>query len=187
MLKSEATLPGEALAVMEEFEAGRGARQFDGIIRATIAGRPIFDFKTRRVHVEPARRTARTPSPGDSVIGHVESAQNAVVNVFIHRVNGRLSPGGFTAMMQTRPSQRSRGGRVALCRAGDVIRATVVSDQNAIIQLSLDGPNDGVVYAMCSVCGGSMARVDHRIKCVECGNVEERKLAPDFGSPALEE
>jgi len=39
----------------------------------------------------------------------------------------------------------------------------------------------GVVYALCGNCGKLLLRGGDRAKCDECGNVEERKLAADFG------
>jgi len=174
--------PGERLAVIEEFEPGEGVYMYGGEVRAAKVGEPVFDMKERRASVRPLRDVIGVPKVGDSVIGVVESTQGNVVNVKIEVVNGRYSQAGFTAMLQVRPTlQSGRGGvRRTVCKPGDVVRARVISNLNSIIHLAMDRPEEGVICTVCSVCGGRVVRVRSRVKCIECSNVEDRKLASDF-------
>lgn len=175
------TLPGEELAVIEEFDGGEGTYVAGGVVRAAVAGTPAYDLQSRVVRVEAKKPTTRLPKPGDTIVGQVENVQGNIANVKIHYVNGMVSEAGFTGLLIVR--QNRFGGRrrpTTYFKAGDIVRARVVSVKNAIIHLSIDRAEDGVVYAVCSLCGGRMAKIDGRIKCVECGGVEERKLAPDF-------
>ncbi len=66
-------------------------------------------------------------------------------------------------------------------KAGDLIRAKVSSTKNSIYHLSLDDPGAGVIETVCSNCGGNvMALSRDRVKCKECGFVDERILSEDF-------
>jgi exosome complex component CSL4 len=202
-------LPGDELAVLEEFEAGSGAYPDYATIRAEQLGQPVFDMTKRMVSVRPLKSAqTRMPKVGDYVTGLVESAQSSVVNVRILSINNVSSDNGFTGMVMLH-NERSfdgskRGGyregrgrgsrdrdddrdrderprRTVVCKTADIVKARVVSTLNSIIHLSFDGDDLGVVAASCSNCGSPMLRVHDKAKCPECGNIEERKLALDFG------
>jgi len=176
-------LPGDKLGVIEEYEPGEGAAALEGVVRSLSVGEPIFDVKRHVVSVSKARPIKSIPRPGDSVIGPVESLQSSIANLLIRYVNDRENRSSFTAMLSLRPKgpPRGRQRKTTVCRPGDWLRATVASDKNSILQLSLDGPNDGVIHATCSNCGGPVDGDNNRIRCRLCGALDERKLAPDFG------
>ena len=71
-------------------------------------------------------------------------------------------------------------------RLGDVVRCRVFSLLNGIIHLSIDDDKTGVIFALCGNCGRPLQKGGNRAKCVECGNVEERKLASDFGRTPIQ-
>jgi len=71
-------------------------------------------------------------------------------------------------------------------KLGDIVRCGVHSLMNGMIHLSLNDDHAGVIYALCSNCGKPLLRAGSRVKCVECGNVEERKLADDFGQTPVQ-
>ncbi|MBI4258911.1 MAG: exosome complex RNA-binding protein Csl4 [Thaumarchaeota archaeon] len=181
-------VPGDKLGVIEEFEAGEGALTHDGVVRAICVGQVSIDLRKHVVGISKVRQGTRIPVPNDSIMGKVESAQSSTANISINYVNGKENRGNFTGLIllrTARPMGRGRQRSTTVCKTGDWVRATVISDKNAIIHLSLDGQKDGVIYAVCSICGGSLFRVDSRAKCDLCGNIEDRKLAPDFGNTEL--
>lgn len=80
----------------------------------------------------------------------------------------------------------ARGERPTYVKLADVVRARVASMLNGMNQLSIDEPHLGVLAALCSVCGTPLVRGDGgRARCENCGNVEERKFADDFGQPDI--
>lgn len=182
--KPKFATPGEKLAVIEEFGVGKGAYLSEGIIRASVIGEAFYDFKRRLTGVKPVRFVSGVPKPGDEVIGQVEAFQTNIIAVKIYYINGIRSQAGFTGLI-IGPLRKVKGKTGTLCKPGDLVKAKVVSDVNAIIHLSIDGPDLGVVHTSCSVCGGSVKKVGGKLKCIECGNVEERKLSFDFGKVAL--
>lgn len=182
------TLPGDELATMEEFNAGEGTYTNLGAIRAIKLGWARYDFKKREASVEGQRQPTGVPRPGASIIGQIESIGGNVINVRVYYVGDVKSSGRFTGMLLLKPEggrgrARSRGPIVG--KPGDILRARVTSNRNAIIHLSIDGEEDGVIYTICSICGGRVIRAGRRVKCVECGIIDERRLASDFGQAPL--
>lgn len=179
-------LPGDALAVSEEFLPGKNVYDSDGTVRALLMGNVVRDFAQREVSVKPVS-VAKTPSVGDVVTGQVEVAQTSTANMKIYYLNGFPTQGGFAGSILLREERRGgRGVRRTQVKLGDIVRAKVASTLNAIIQLAINEPHLGVIATLCSNCGRPLSRGNGRAKCNECGNVEERKFADDFGREPIQ-
>ena len=180
MLKiPDKVLPGTKLASIEEFEGGQGTYTRDDYVRALFLGRAQYDMKARKVTIQPVKTRSMIPSQGDSVTGTVEVAHSSMLSLKILSINGKDSAAGFTGLLFLN-IQRGRGRRPIIGKYSDLVRATVVSNRNGIIQLALEGKDDGVLSAVCSSCGSKVSRHGTRIKCSFCGLLEERGLSPDF-------
>ncbi|MEM2883564.1 MAG: exosome complex RNA-binding protein Csl4 [Nitrososphaerales archaeon] len=173
-------IPGDKLAVIEEFEAGEGTYVDDGVIRANTLGVVHKNFAERRIEVK-RKKTVKIPKAGDIIIGQVESAQAFDISIRIHFLNNEPSQKGFVGMLLLREDENKVGKNKIPCKVGDLVRAKVSANVDMIIILSLLCSNCGVIYAVCSVCGGKLVKMDTRLKCVECGNIEHRLVAPDYG------
>src|SRR5579871_6744164 len=114
-------LPGDTLAVSEEFLPGKNAYDADGTIRALLTGTPIRDIKQREVSVKPTV-IAKIPSVGDTVTGQIETAQSSVSNLKIYYVNGQPSTGGFVGLVFLREERGGRGVRRTPVKLGDIVR-----------------------------------------------------------------
>jgi len=179
--KTPIVLPGDKLAVSEEFLPGPHAYDDSGLIRALVVGRVHRDTKNMEISVKPAAE-AGVIKVGDVVVGQVEGAQAGSANVKICYLNGKPTDKDFTGSLSLRSDRRGRGGpRGPPVKLGDVVRCRVFSLLNGIIHLSVNEDEMGVMYALCGSCGRSLLRGGNKAKCDECGNVEERKLAADFG------
>jgi len=178
--KGKAVMPGDELAVIEAFEAGSNTFVDNGEVRALRVGYAEPDKKQRVISVKPSRGSIGVPKPGDVIIGTVETAQPSIANILIEEINDKYSEASFSGMLQSSGDPRARDRRRVTCKPGDVVRAHVYSVKNSIYHLSVDRPEDGVLYTICSQCGGSVIRVRDSVKCNECGYLEERKLASDF-------
>jgi len=174
-------LPGDFLASPEEFLAGKNTYEQGDSVRATLSGRVEKDLSKREVAVRPAV-IAKTPTVGDVVVGQVEAAMTSTAGVRISYLNGVETLAGFPGTIFTRSERGGRGERRTYVKLGDVVRAKVASTLNGMNQLSIDEPHLGVLASLCSVCGTPLLRGDGRAKCDQCGNVEERKFADDFGT-----
>ncbi len=173
-------LPGDKLATIEEFAPGEGSAISGESVISTVVGYANQDMANRVINVEQGKRTIENlPRPGDYVVGTVQSAQPSMAQVLIEGVNDQPSNKEFTAMLSMRDERRRRNS--SPIKAGDVVRARVLSLKNAIIHLTVDAPNCGVLYTVCSICGNDVVAISRdRVKCRECGWVDERLLADDF-------
>jgi exosome complex component CSL4 len=184
--KMKRVTPGEKLAVIEEFSPSKGTYMNRDSIRALKLGVANYDLKKKEIRMEPLKKIG-LPMMGDRVIGQVDAVQSNIANIKIYYVNNERSFGGFAGMLILKPESSFRRGRgkAIICKLGDIVRAKVKSYRNAIVHLSIDDDENGVIYTKCSSCGGDVDRIDQRIKCVDCGLMEERKLAFDFGKAQL--
>jgi exosome complex component CSL4 len=178
-------LPGDFLAFPEEFLPGKNAYEKADSVRAMLPGRVEKDLSKREVAVR-AVAMARTLRVGDVVIGQVEAAMTSTAGVKVSYINGSESHASFPGTIFTRGERGGRGERRTYVKLADVVRARVGSTLNGMNQLSIDEPHLGVLAALCSVCGTPLVRGDDRARCENCGNVEERKFADDFGMPNIE-
>jgi exosome complex component CSL4 len=184
--KVPVVLPGDKLAVSEEFLPGPHAYDDSGLIRSLTVGSVHRDMKSMEISVKPAVN-ANTLKVGDSVVGQVEVAQTSSAGVKIYYVNGEPTDKDFSGSLSLRSGHAGRGGpRVPQVKLGDIVRCRVFSLLNGIIHLSINEDEMGVVYALCGNCGKPLLRGGNRVKCDECGNVEERKLAADFGKSPIQ-
>src|SRR5271170_672824 len=183
---STEVLPGDFLAFPEEFLPGKNAYEQGDSVRATHTGRVEKDLSKREVAVRPAV-VAKTLKVGDVVVGQVEAAMTSTAGVKISYLNGAESHASFPGTIFTRGERGGRGERRTYVKLADVVRARVASTLNGMNQLSIDEPHLGVLAALCSVCGAPLPRGDGgRTRCEQCGSVEERKFADDFGMPNIQ-
>jgi exosome complex component CSL4 len=178
-------LPGDALAVSEEFLPGKNAYDADGTVRALLMGTLVKDLQEREIGVKPTV-VAKIPSVGDVVTGQIETAQSSVSNLKIYYLNGAPSLSGFVGLIFLREERGGRGMRRTQVKLGDVVRAKVVSTMNAMIHLSIGEPHLGVIATLCSNCGFPLSDDGGRARCNNCGNQEDRKFADDFGRQPIQ-
>ena len=179
-LQKRKVLPGDKLATIEEFAAGNGTVANGDSIVSTVVGESNPDMRSRTMNVKTDKNVGiGVPATGDYIIGKVQSAQPSMAQIEIESVNDIPSNKQFTGMLSMRDERRRR--TTSPIKAGDVVRAKVISTKNAIIQLGIDSPKSGVLYTVCSNCGKEVFAISRdRVKCRECGWVDERLLSEDF-------
>ncbi len=190
--KEQPVMPGDKLAISEEFLPGKHVYDDSGIIKSLVVGSVLKDMKSMEISVRPAVE-AETIMVGDYITGEVDMAQTNSAGVKIHFLNGKPTYKDFEGTLSLR--NMSLGGRGGPrggprsgppVRLGDIVRCRVHSLLNGMIHLSIEEDNTGVLYALCGNCGRPMSRGGRRAKCDECGNVEDRKLANDFGMSPIQ-
>jgi exosome complex component CSL4 len=186
-LKPAKVMPGDKLAVSEEFLPGSHTYDDSGLIRALSVGEVQKDMKAMEISVRPSSSTEMI-KVDDWITGQVEVVQANSANVKIHFLNGKATHKDFSGMLTLRGLTGGRGQRrTTPVKLGDLVRCRVYSLLNGIIHLTIDEPDMGVVAALCGNCGRPLLRGSStRAKCDECGNVEERKLAKDFGTTPIQ-
>jgi exosome complex component CSL4 len=175
-------VPGERLGVIEEFIPDSGTYVKDGVIFSKIVGRELLDLLNKRVSVYPLTEGVAFPKVGTVVIGQVGNAQSDNVLVKIYKIGKKNLTGEFGGILHISDvSDRYVNAMTDVCKPGDIVRAKVISEKNRVFHLSTNDKNLGMLYAFCSRCGTLLEPQRYELKCPKCGNIERRKMAPDYG------
>lgn len=182
-------VPGDFLATVEEFVPGEGAYEEEGKIYSLSTGVVLVDARTKRISVFP--RTIGPPAlkRGDIVIGRVEEVRDQTANVQIGVLRGRedrelpLPNVGMIHISQVRDGYVRELDRQF--KPGDIVRARVLNASREPVQLSTASDDLGVLVATCSRCKELLEREGAKLRCLNCGNVELRKLASDYRQGVL--
>jgi len=82
---------------------------------------------------------------------------------------------------------RERGGESEErpCGTGDTIIARVIAEETDIYVLGLGGPETGVVYSWCKICGQQMKKGDRPgvLLCDNCRRAEHKKVSIYYNNP----
>jgi len=180
-------LPGDEVAVVEEFEPGDGTYESDGRVRAAVAGVLELDPNRRVARVEPFNPPAEL-RPGDIVYATVEDLKSAMAVVTVLAVHGRereITGETEGAIHISKISDTYTDDIRDAFHSGDIVRAKVIQAKPSV-QLTTAEPALGVVRALCSNCRGPLERRGSELRCPRDDRTERRKLASDFGDLRLD-
>ncbi len=178
--------PGDPLCTIEEFIPGDGVYVDEqGVVRAARVGVVELDMVQRRISVRPIQaakpRLPRRGAPVYALVLNMPREDLAIVKIF---ADERMIPynGFFTAVLHiSQASDRMLKSIYDAVRPGDIIRATLLTGAAPYV-VSTRRPQDGVIYAHCSVCGTPLVKVlgKQLLVCPKCGNEEPRKVSPYY-------
>jgi exosome complex component CSL4 len=179
-------VPGERLGVIEEFIPDSGTYVKDGVIYSRIVGRALLDLLNKRVSVYPLVNGELVPKVSNTVVGQIGNAQSDNVLVKILKIENKRLSGEFSGILHISDvSDRYIDSMNDVCKPGDIVRAKVISGKNRIFHLSTNDKNLGIVYAFCSRCSTLLEPQRYELHCPKCGNIENRKIAPDYGKEPI--
>ena len=179
-------VPGERLGVIEEFIPDSGTYVKDGVIYSKIVGRALLDLLNKRVSVYPLVNGELVPKVSSTVVGQIGNAQSDNVLVKIFKIENKRLSGEFSGILHISDvSDRYIDSMNDVCKPGDIVRAKVISEKNRIFHLSTNDKNLGILYAFCSRCGTLLEPQRYELHCPKCGNIENRKIAPDYGKEPI--
>ena len=178
-------VPGDQLCVIEEMSPSFGTYEKDGVVFATTAGGVSIDLKARSISVlgPDGSNKLALPVKGDILIGEVIHAYESRAEISIVKRNGKdiLSSlqGEIRIGTVTRRFVKSMHDAI---RAGDVIRAVALNTHEIPVELSVVGPDLGVILGKCARCGNDLVLTTHNnMVCLRCENHETREAAKDYG------
>lgn len=175
-------VPGDRLGVIEEFTLGPGTYEQNGTIYSQTTGRALMDLLNKQVSVFPKVHVSSVPHVGSTVIGQVSDVQSKQATLRVFQIGDRLLSGFFSGLLHISDvSQRYVESMYEVCKAGDIVRARVISEKNRVFHLTTNDKDLGVIYGFCSRCGYSLVQKRFIMRCPECGNSERRKTAQDYG------
>jgi exosome complex component CSL4 len=179
-------IPGQRLGVIEEFIADSGTYVEEGVIHSKSVGFVLMDHVNKKVSVYPAARNYNVPKIGSTIIGDTTGVQSSMANIRIEKIGNRFVSSHFSGIIHISDvSFQYTENIFDAFKAGDLVRAKVISDKNQILHLSTKGENLGVLLAYCSHCGGILSLKHNELGCEECGHIERRKVALDYGKGTL--
>jgi exosome complex component CSL4 len=171
---SNFVLPGDKIAITEEYEAGSNACDDGHIVRSTVIGENQIDKKERLVNVK-NRKSVSVPEKDDIVIGTVEAVMGSMIAVLIQYINSKPINSHVECICSTR---NIRKRNVALVK--DLVKVKIIGSLNGAIHATIQEPSLGVLFTKCRKCGMDVKPLRDIIKCVECGWTDDRKLSSDF-------
>jgi exosome complex component CSL4 len=181
-------VPGDRLGVIEEFTSGPGTYVEGGIIHSKITGCTLLDMLNKQVSVYPLVKTATFPQVGNIVTGMVSDVKSKNAILTISQVGDKPLSGFFKGMLHiSGVSHAYVDNMFNVCKAGDIMRAKVISTENRSFFLSTADNDLGVIYALCSLCGHELQPGNRGMNCSNCGNDESRKISPDYGKDTIRE
>lgn len=179
-------LPGDQVAVAEEFEAGEGTYEREGGIFASMPGVLTLDPNARVARVRPFNPVAEL-QVGDIVYGVVDDIRGMMATATVTAIHGRsreISGEAEGTIHISNVSEEYTEDIHDMFRVGDVVRAKVIQTKPSLQLTTAEGLL-GVVKALCGQCRGPLERRDRDLYCPRCERSERRKMTRDYGDLLL--
>jgi len=167
-------MPGEALTTEEEFLAGKNTYVEDGLIKSTTFGNANLDHATKEATVK--GKSIEPVKEGDVVFGVITNVKDNTVMVELKRGEGETKVTRRNAQIPVRNISNEFVSRTRdFYRIGDIVKAKVNRIDDYGIDLETKGKGLGVIKAYCSKCRHEMMSNQEKMKCLDCGSIEDRK------------
>lgn len=185
-IKETEVFPGEKLAVIEEYNDGKGTYQVDGEVRSTEMGKSSLNEEKRAVEVKKRTREILVTKEGMIIIAAVGSVARRDARVDIFNLDGKNIHPTYSGVIHISNISRDYIKNIDMAyRSGDTIKAKIINTKNRLNQLTTADPELGAVYAYCSRCGGLLEKKQGKLTCPDCGRIERRKTARNYGKEKL--
>ncbi|UCD92693.1 MAG: exosome complex RNA-binding protein Csl4 [Methanobacteriota archaeon] len=177
-------VPGEFVAVCEEYMPGKGTYDQDGKIFSAYVGELELDHEKKEARVKALNPPVQL-KVGDDVYGVVRDMRETMVVVDVSGMEGkdRTITGETEGSLHiSKISDRYTEDIRKEYRKGDIIRAVVIRTDPSL-QLATDRRNLGVIRALCTRCRSPLTKKDRELYCESCERTEFRKTAIDYSNP----
>lgn len=176
-------LPGEHLASAEEASAGRNTYTENDEIYSLALG--TVGENAREADVESAaKRQVAAPKEGDNVYCTVDRISDTKAFVACVLAADLESTGSSKDIQAVLPVNKIRSEHVHSVRdevrIGDVLKGKIIKLEGNTVDISIYGPEYGVVRAVCSYCRQAMALKGGALICSACERKERRKLSKEY-------
>lgn len=180
-MKKKKVLPGEEVAVVEEFIPVDGTYEEDGKVYAAVFGELELDHEEKTAMVKAEHPPVRL-KPGDTVFGEITDVRTSMAICEVISVEGvdRNITGdtnGTIHISKVSSGYTSEVGKEF--RPSDIVRARVIQVKPSI-QLSTVSPHLGVIKALCRRCRAPLNKKGNSLYCETCERTEYRKYSDDY-------
>ena len=184
---NEIAITGQYLGVVEEYLPDKQSTYVrEGQIYATKTGIVNINKDRRAIeiksHQEEDRRTVKI---NDIIIGTLLFLRLYSVGISFATINNKIhfNSSYFGNIHVSHISHKFIEKISDAFQITDIVRAKVIRQEQNEYSLSTVGKDLGVIHADCSICGTTLERIGvNKLRCPRCGNVENRKLASDYGN-----
>ena len=170
----ELTLPGEKVAMIEEYLPGENTFEDGESIRSSCIGIKELNRSEQQVSIQ-NKKSVTMPKIGDIIIGTVEATLGSMIAVSIGYINNIKIETNVECICVTRHLRKKNAALVK-----DIVRLKILSHVNGTIHASIDEHDLGVLFTKCRKCFGSVVKIRDAVKCSECSWIDDRKLSSDF-------
>ena len=184
---NEIALTGQYLGVVEEYLPDKQSTYVrEGQIYATKTGIVNINKDSRSIEIKSYQEEdLRTVKINDIVIGTLLFLRLYSVGISFATINNKIhfNSSYFGNIHVSHISHKFIEKISDAFQITDIVRAKVIRQEQNEYSLSTVGKNFGVIHADCSICGTTLEKIGvDRLRCPRCGNVENRKLASDYGN-----
>lgn len=181
----DVVVPGDQLCVIEELSPSFGTYETDGIVYAATFGQCEIDLKERVIRVvnPDGSMQLAIPVKGDILVGKVTHAYDQRAEVRIAKRNDETVLNAYYGELHiSNVTRRFVKSMLDILQIGDIVRAIALNTHKTPVKLSLVGPELGVLYASCRICGNDLTLTTHNnMVCLRCENRETREVTNDYG------
>lgn len=177
-------MPGDILAVSEQYLPMDWAYEEDGYIKSSVVGVVSFDDGEHEVCVSISPDEPAVLKRGDVVIGEITALRGQRVMVKIHTMKGNprglaTSYSGAIHISQVKDGYLSK--LTDAFRIGDIIEAEVTKVLGDNVDLKTSKRDLGVLKAMCTRCRAFMKTTGKDyLKCPRCEKKEKREISVNY-------
>lgn len=183
--KSETVIPGSFLTTEEEFLPGKNTfEDSSGNIYSTTTGSAVYDSSKKEVTVDSKPQPAKAVDAGSIIIAKATVVREQVAFLEISSAENHNQPrkviNSFASLHVSAVSDEYVDSMKSVLRIGDLVKARVAEVTPYSISVTLKGPDFGVIKAFCVRCRRPLSMFDRTLKCLSCGNSEDRKISKDY-------
>jgi len=174
-------LPGDEVAIAEEYMSGEGTYEHEGKVYASAVGELDLDAREKVAKVI-LENPPVVLIEGDLVLAEVTDVKPAmaIATVVVQEGKDReISSETLASVHVSKIASSYVEDAGDLLRPGDYIRAQVIQAEPSV-QLTTSGPHFGVLRALCAVCRSPLDIKGRDLWCSRCERAERRKLADDY-------
>lgn len=176
------TIPGETIAVIEEFFAGDNTYMVNGYIISKILGRVETDATKRVIRVEPLKRIY-LPEIDEVVYGRVITIRDPIAFLDVIYIENRdkhlLKP--LSGILHANNVSSSYVKSLyEVIGYGDVVRAWVMESKTLPLELSIKGREFGVIFSKCPHCMTPLKKRGFNLFCSRCRKSFKKKISSRY-------
>lgn len=182
-MQKRVVVPGEELAIAEEYSAGESTFEENERIYSAILGRVNYDVHKHEIGIV-SDKNVKAFSVGCKVIGQVTAVRKNRALVKLLKASlgpeRRVLTQFFATLFISNVADRFVKDLSEEFKIGDFIAAEVDSIKPYGVYLRTDKPSLGVIKAYCSKCRAPLYLTNNKLMCKHCGSVEKRKLSAEY-------